>query len=86
MSEKKLTPRTASTNDEICGMDRDNLSVGDYWMSFGENSVTLAHQRLGGPPLWMVDIPKAVFNVLVDFYNHGTAPGDEAPARTGEED
>lgn len=71
-TRKRLTPRTASTINEICALRRDNVGTKHFWILVETGQVVIAEQTSGQPPKWSVSIPKRVFNKFVDFY--GGAP------------
>ena len=67
----KLTPKTANTNEKICKMKRDNISLKDYWLLVNPSSVSISKQRLGEKGEWLIEIPKRQFNRMIKFYETG---------------
>lgn len=68
-ARKHLTPRTASTINEICALQRDNVDTKHFWILVETGRVVITEQTSGQPPKSSVSIPKRVFNKFVDFYN-----------------
>jgi hypothetical protein len=64
---KKKSWRNA-TYDELCRMDRDNVSYGDFWIVTDTNEITIAKQKMGESCQASVSIPRRVFNRFVDQY------------------
>jgi hypothetical protein len=66
---KKLTPRTANTLVKVCKLSREAKDVGDYWIMVDEDTVYIHHQVPGEASKARIELPKKVFNRMVDFYN-----------------
>jgi len=69
MSKKKLSPRNAKTENELCSLQSDNKSVKDYWIMIEGAKISIAKQTLGSEADWCFSIPKRQFNALIDWYN-----------------
>lgn len=69
VSIKKYSPRTANTNDKICSLRRDNLTIGNCWMLVDEENIHLVND---GTPGAHVVIDKKTFNRFLAFYNRET--------------
>lgn len=68
---KLMRPRDARTFDQVCALPRDNLTVGDFWIMLngtGDNSVSICAQKEGQNVTANVDIPRRVFDRMVDWY------------------
>lgn len=79
------TPRQATTFDQICKLERDNTEAGDYSILVDEARVYLSEQALGEAPTQSIEIPREVFNALVDWYERGKVPAsDKRPKREAE--
>lgn len=69
-ARKKLSPRKARTFNQICSLNRDNLSSKHGWIVVDdEGSVTIAEQANGCEAKGIVRLPRREFNRLVDWYN-----------------
>lgn len=68
-ARKRLTPRTASTFNQLCALPRDNVDTTHFWIIVDTSHVTIAEQDAGAPVTARMQIPKRVFNKFVDFYN-----------------
>jgi phage I-like protein len=66
-----LTPKTANTEEEICKLNRDNVSTKNYWFLVEENHITLAKQKSGEQAEAAISIPKKTFNAFIKFYETG---------------
>ena len=66
------TPQEARTFEQICSLKRDNVTSGDYWMTFDEGSVYLNQQPMGEPPVDEIVISRTVFNRFVRFWTTGS--------------
>jgi hypothetical protein len=71
MITKKLTPQTARTDEQMAQLERDNISVGGFWMAVSEEALTIAAQVSGEEPSGIVGIPKYVFDQFVKMYLEG---------------
>ncbi|WP_458788907.1 hypothetical protein [Dyella jiangningensis] len=69
---KKVSPRTARTDAEVCSLRRDNVTYGDFWMLVTGDEVTIAHQEPGEKAHGVVTMDKATFNRMLAFYNKPT--------------
>ena len=67
--DTKLSPREAKTNTQLCSLKMDNLSYKHFWFLVQEKTVTLAKQTTGEQLEHIVEIPKSLFNKMVDWYN-----------------
>jgi hypothetical protein len=65
------TPRTARSFDAICAMPRDNVGVGDFWMSTDSYEITIAQQKNGESPTAKISVPRAIFDAFADWYMTG---------------
>lgn len=80
---KQSTPRDARTTNGLCALQRDNIDLGDFSFMVSEHDVSLTAQRAGQAPTARVTVPRAVFDAVVDFYNHGTMPRHRPRSRRG---
>ncbi|MFH1485600.1 MAG: hypothetical protein ABIH46_05990, partial [Chloroflexota bacterium] len=65
-----MKPRDAITFDGICQLERDNIYVGNFWMSLQDDTVMLVMNPKGWGKAQIV-IPRDIFDVFVDWYNTG---------------
>lgn len=65
---KRRALSECKTLDEVCQLDRDNFTQGDYWLMFDGAEVTVAHQESGQRAKAMVSMPRAAFNALIRRY------------------
>lgn len=65
---KRLSPKQARTNDQLCELNRDNTNAGDFWMLTNGDTVTIAHQAEGENPVGMVTIPRELFIRFINWY------------------
>ncbi len=64
---RNLSPMKAHNMDDLCALNRDNTSAGDFWMLALEY-VTICHQVVGESPKAAVTIPRKEFNKLIRWY------------------
>lgn len=64
----KMSPKQARTNEEACRLNRDNISVGDYWIMGGHADVYIARQKEGQKAESIISIPREVFIRMVNWY------------------
>jgi hypothetical protein len=69
-----MTPREAETFDQICDLERDNTEIDDYAILVDEAYVYLNEQRVGESPTASIQIPREIFNALIDWYQRGVIP------------
>lgn len=65
---KKMSPKQARTDEEVCRLNRDNISVGDYWIIGGGDDVYISRQKEGQPAESNISIPRDVFIRMVNWY------------------
>lgn len=68
---KMLSPMQARTDEQVCSLNRDNTTTGDFWILSDGITVTITHQVLGESPKASVSVPCAEFNKLVRWYMRG---------------
>jgi len=66
-----MKPRDATTFDEVCQLENDNITAGNFWMLVEDDAVTMVKQPSEEQPKAAVTIPREVFNLFVDWYNTG---------------
>lgn len=60
-----LSPRSATTFDDVCMLNTDNKDFESHRISISESHVTLWNDN--GASL---EIPKPIFNKIVNWYNN----------------
>lgn len=63
-----MKPYDAKTLDEVCSLERDNISFGDFWILSDGHTVSLRKQKQGEMPSEGIQVPRATFNKMVDWY------------------
>lgn len=71
---KKISPRQARTEKQVCSLRRDNKTADDFWMLIDGRDVTIVHQQQGTSPRASITIPRATFNRLVRWYTTPQEP------------
>lgn len=64
------SPRNTTRFYDICKLQSDNFSAGDYWICIDEVGVSIAHQKLKEDTIAMISIPRAEFGSLIDWFNN----------------
>ncbi len=64
----KTTNWRKATYEQICKLDRDNFSFGDFWIITDATTVSLAAQKLGESATQTITLPRRVFSRFVDEY------------------
>lgn len=68
VSEKAFSPKTVKTIDDLCRMESDNHSAGDFWILVSPPDVTIAAQRVGERCTAMITMPRSKFDKLIAWY------------------
>lgn len=58
----------AKTFEEVCGLERDNFDVGDFWVMYDGHEVTIGHKPQDRESV-MMSVPIAVFRKLLKALN-----------------
>lgn len=67
--------RDAKSGKDVLKLERDNWQFGDYGLLCDGDIVYLSQQKVGWPRLQNIEIPKKLFDKLVDAYTGAqTAP------------
>ena len=69
VTQKKLTPRTATSNNKICKLKSEGVDFKDSWIVVDEDTVYIYNQKSGEEPTGRVEISRRDFNCFVDWYN-----------------
>lgn len=56
------------SEDQLCRIGRDNISVGDFSILTDSYRVWLSEQKIGESPKQGIEIPPAVFKKLAQWY------------------
>lgn len=72
------TPRTTRTFEDVCGLVRDSLSTRHHWIMDEGPTVIIVAQVSGAMSTAEVQIPKAAFSRMVDWYH---SPGGRLPRK-----
>lgn len=67
-AKKTLSLRDAKTEKEVCLLQRDHFDVGDFGVMSNGTTVWLTEQRLGEKQKQVIEVPKKVFDKLIDVY------------------
>jgi transposase len=73
------TPREARTFDEVCGIPRDNVTRGQFWMLLDDDHIVLTQQKPGEPATASIRITRRAFEAFADWYNDGVWPRRKKP-------
>jgi hypothetical protein len=65
---KTMSPKQARTDEQVCSLNRDNQTFGDYWIIGGGDNVYIACQPEGCPAESNISIPRDVFIRMVNWY------------------
>jgi hypothetical protein len=66
---KTLSPRNTRGINQICALQRDNISVGDFWLCLeGDVNVTIVEQKTGCPVKQQITMQRSTFNRFIDWY------------------
>lgn len=67
---KKLAPRAAKTENQICSIERDHKEWGDWMLMLcDDGTLVLSEHKPGEEAKQRIEIPRRVFNFLIDWYN-----------------
>lgn len=66
---KTLSPRNTKNIDQVCALQRDNISVGDFWICLeDEVGVSIVEQKTGSPAKQRITLPRSTFDKFIDWY------------------
>jgi hypothetical protein len=72
--KKILSLRTANFN-ELCTLAKDHYDIGDWTIATdGEGTVWISQQAMGCERTDHIEIPRKIFNCLVDAYQKPRNP------------
>ena len=63
------SPKNA-TYSQLCKMHRDHTEVGDWCLMTDTDVVWISQQKIGEDRTQHIEIPRAVFNRLLVWYQH----------------
>jgi hypothetical protein len=68
--KKKLSPRQARNEKQVCSLRSDHHDTDDFWILIDpySNEVFIHQQRSGEMSKQKLAIPKKDFNKLIDWY------------------
>ena len=69
-----LTPRNSDTFEKICKLESDILQTSTGFVAMVDEDSIYIHKCVSLPPL---EIPRAVFNEIVDFWQSNKTPESE---------
>lgn len=64
----KLAPIDCKTERELLSLETDNYSSGKWWILTDSFEVSLTEQKNGESPTRSIEIPKAKFDALIQWY------------------
>jgi hypothetical protein len=60
--------------NQVCALRRDNLTIGDWWMLTDGYQVTLTEQKIGNAPKQQINLPTALLNKFIKWWNTKQRP------------
>jgi len=69
-----MRPRDAKTSEDIRKLRSDNKDVPEGWIRINGDTVMVYQQRCGEESTGKVNLPRAEFNRLIDWYNREQKP------------
>lgn len=68
-----MKPRNADTFNKVCNLKTDNHETKTHWIIINGKTVTIKAQKSGEESTQTIDVPRGVFNRLIDWYNKDQA-------------
>lgn len=65
----KLSPRHATTFNEICSLETDHIDTRNAWLSITEKRVSIVRQKRGEKPTAQIELTRQEFEKFIDWYN-----------------